>query len=172
MAARLDLQGQRFSRLTALRPAHYDERQKKLNWECRCECGKIVYVHTNSLTSGNTKSCGCWDKEVAGTRLRGNTYGLRHGHATRDGFSLEYNVWQGMIQRCLNPNAPRYAEWGGRGITVCDRWRDFAKFLEDMGPRPSLDYSLDRIDNDGPYEALNCRWATRSQQQRNRRDRQ
>lgn len=94
-----------------------------------------------------------------------------HGEAGRATRSSEYRTWGGMVQRCTNPNNSRYSSYGGRGITVCDRWRTFENFLEDMGRRPSPDHSIDRIDNDGSYEPGNVRWATKSQQQINRRAR-
>jgi len=86
--------------------------------------------------------------------------------------SAEYHVWEGIKQRCLNPNRRGYEYWGGRGITICERWLDFENFYADMGPRPGAGYSIDRYpDNDGNYEPGNCRWATASEQQRNTRRR-
>ncbi len=93
---------------------------------------------------------------------------MRHGHARETGSSPTYTSWENMIARCYNSNSPHYVNYGGRGITVCDRWRDFRNFLADMGERPD-GFTLDRVNVDGNYQHSNCRWATRSQQQRNRR---
>lgn len=94
----------------------------------------------------------------------------KHGHATKGNFSPEYQSWSSMVQRCTNPNREYWEHYGGRGITVCDAWlADFQVFLRDMGPRPSLEYSLDRIDVDKGYYKENCRWATRQEQTANRR---
>jgi hypothetical protein len=91
-----------------------------------------------------------------------------HGHSKPR--SPEYNAWMHMVARCCDPRHKQYAEYGGRGITVCERWRDsFVNFLRDMGERPSPEHSLDRIDNDGPYDWANCRWATTVQQRNNNR---
>lgn len=98
--------------------------------------------------------------------MRGNQYGVKHGMYR----TPTYRSWRAMLSRCENPNATGYGRYGGRGITVCDRWRaDFTAFLADMGERPSIDHSIDRIDTDGNYEPSNCRWATRSEQQQNKR---
>jgi len=100
-----------------------------------------------------TRSCGCINR--------------KHGQANVK--TAEYKAWGSMLRRCYNKNSANFERYGGRGITVCDRWREFAAFFEDMGPRPSPQHSLDRVNNAGNYEAQNCRWATRSQQNANTR---
>lgn len=127
--------------------------------QCRCDCGASSAPRGYSLTGGHTTSCGC-RKRVA-TAARNQTHGLSK--------IPEYGVWAAMLRRCTNPNAKDYPNYGGRGITVCERWLDFAAFHADMGDRPTPDHSIDRIENDGGYESGNCRWATRSEQMRNRR---
>lgn len=123
-------------------------------WECRCECGTIRAVQGSSLKLGTTKSCGCTASDWC------RTHGM-------EGTRI-YNTWAGMIQRCTNPKARWYHRYGGRGITVCQLWRDsFQSFYDDMGEAPT-GRSLDRIDNDGHYQKDNCRWATRTEQIRNR----
>ena len=131
---------------------------------CSCDCGNEVTVRESALRSGNTKSCGCLHREVAAeTCLSRVAHGLKG--------IPEYRTWGHIIQRCTNPNNKAWHHYGGRGIRVCDRWRNsIDAFLEDMGRRPGPEYSIDRIDNDGNYEPGNCRWATKKVQQRNKRD--
>lgn len=95
---------------------------------------------------------------------------LRHGHRRKSGTSSEYSIWMKIRSRCLNPNSPAYADYGGRGISIAPEWDSFERFFEDMGCRPSMAHSIDRIDNEKGYSVENCRWATWKQQQRNRRD--
>ncbi len=158
---RINLTGQRFGQLTvkALAP----KRGRRTAWFCECDCGTVTQVMTLSLRSKvrPTRSCGCL---IAINTRKVNT--IHGGRRTP-----EYRCWSGLITRCTNPRAKDYPRYGGRGITVCDRWRtSFEHFYADMGRRPSPRMSIDRYpNNDGHYEPSNCRWATSQQQARNRR---
>lgn len=142
------------------------------NWICLCDCGTRFTAIGSNIRKGDTTSCGCVAKEWAihmGSNVefiaKRAISGARHGHKRRSGASVEYNTWLGMKRRCYDIKYKDYATWGGRGIRVCDRWNDsFEAFLEDMGPRPSDDHSIDRIEVNGNYEKGNCRWATPQQQ--------
>lgn len=130
-----------------------------------CDCGSVVTKPIGALRSGNTTSCGCLRKELVAQR---NTI---HGHTKRvTGWSRSYTSWSNMIQRCTNPKHKDYHYYGGRGISVCKRWRVFKNFLEDMGNRPP-GLSIERINNNSGYRPGNCKWATQYEQVHNARKR-
>lgn len=153
--------GEVFGRWTVLARAANNPKNKSY-YLCRCECGTEKPVDGYNLRKGLSPSCGC----VTRSRRGRDSPTYKHGRS----FTGTYNSWSMMKRRCQDPTNNRYAIYGGRGITVCDRWLDFANFLADMGDRPE-GTTLDRIDTDGNYELGNCRWATPSEQAFNRRPR-
>lgn len=161
MPARLDLTNQRFGRLTALEFAgtvRSDGGNEFTQWRCRCDCGAETITYTNGLRSGHAQSCGC--RQEDNQRRAVKTHGLY--------LSPAYRIWASMIQRCTNKKCGGYENYGGRGIAVCERWLKFKNFVADMGQRPD-GKSIDRKDNDGNYEPSNCRWATKAEQEKNKR---
>lgn len=154
-----DISGQKFNRLLVLR--QLGKRGKILLWECLCDCGKKTIVAPHPLKTNKVKSCGCLRKE------QNPTLRLSHGMARK---TPEYNAWCHIKSRCYNEKTPQFKDYGGRGITVCERWlNSFENFYADMGPRPSPEHSIDRKDNSKGYSPENCYWATSEEQNRNRR---
>lgn len=157
MPAFIDLTGRTFGRWTVIERAISVE--KRAVWKCVCQCGNIGYVRSRIINSGQSKSCGCFSLDSK--RERTITHGL-HGTA-------EYKIWSSIVQRCTNRKNKAYEDYGGRGIFVSDSWKLFENFINDMGLRPSKELSVERVDNDGGYCKENCKWATRTEQQHNRR---
>ncbi len=153
--------GERFGRLTVVERAPHDP-TAGWRWLCRCDCGKETTVGSSSLRTGNTRSCGCPQRDRVREIL------TTHGESARGKWTPEFQAWAAMHRRC-KPGYGQRRYYADRGICVCRRWSSYESFLADMGRRPSAEYSIDRINNDGNYEPSNCRWATRSQQQRNKR---
>lgn len=157
---KIDIKGKVFGRLTVLEEAGKNK-GGDLKWLCLCECGNKKAILGYNIKSGHTKSCGCITKERL--KEKNTTYGLS-SHPL-------YNTWKGMQARCLNPSTPKYKYYGGRGVTVCEKWLDINNFIKDMYPSYKKGLQLDRIDNDKGYSKDNCRWVTRQQNNSNTRPR-
>lgn len=158
-------QGTRFGKLVIVAEVEkhmYPSGRTRRKFLCECDCGCRVAVIVNNLKTGNTTSCGCIQRKTAADNGR---KAAKHSMAR----TRTYQCWDRMIQRCTNESRESYARYGGRGVSVCEKWRrSFIAFLDDMGERPSSRHSIDRIDNDGDYTPDNCRCATVTEQARNK----
>ncbi|MHB1098433.1 MAG: hypothetical protein ACYCZR_02645 [Burkholderiales bacterium] len=167
----IDITGQRFGRLLVLEKMP-PRKGGGSDWLCQCDCGKTRVVIGSNLRKGHTTSCGCAATEWASKMGANPTFiekraksTEKHGNKKRSGATVEYKTWLGMKRRCYDIRYKDYPNWGGRGIQVCDKWREsFEQFLADMGARPPGKYSIDRINPDGNYAPENCRWATIQEQ--------
>lgn len=161
MSRLIDRTGKRFGVFTVISRAKGRGHDNGAEWSCLCDCGRRFFLVSRDFYRGK-KSCGCLFKELISAAQ------TTHGNARPGRVTTEYRSWQKMKRRCDAADDKDFHRYGGRGITICKRWRKFENFLKDMGRKPSRIHSIDRINNDGNYEPGNCRWATPKQQARNR----
>ena len=166
MGFKIDISGQKFSRLTAIKPIGYTKAHKTI-WLCQCDCGNTFEVVLGDLRNGKVKSCGCYNQEVRSKRLKE----YRQEHGTTHGMSDTpiYQSWADMKTRCNNHNNHAYRHYGGRGIAYCDRWETFEGFYEDMGSSYFKGGTIERVDVNGNYSKENCTWITIAEQHKNTR---
>lgn len=154
-----DYAGETFGRLIAVSLVEREDKWNDHKWLFKCQCGNEKVAGIKQVRSGHTSSCGCLASEVV--VKRNTSHGLSKNSAT-------YRSWKDMRARCNSPSNSDFKDYGGRGVSICDRWNDFGAFFADMGERPT-GTTLDRIEVNGNYEPSNCRWATASQQANNKR---
>lgn len=160
---KIDLTGVIFGRWTVIDESSFRGVDECVRWNCICECGKVGVIRGTELRKGLSTSCGCRKAEVARNQTK-------HGASRVGNRTSEYNTWLSMKSRCYDINHESYQDYGGRGVIVCEQWKDsFEVFLADMGLKPSSRHSIDRINVNGNYDPSNCRWATKKQQADNTR---
>lgn len=167
----MDIQGQKFGRLTVIEKAGPSDNHGIL-WRCKCDCGNICEVRSNYLRNGQTRSCGCLRSEASTAKaIRMGELNVKHGQCRRGQKNPLFNVWHTMRARCKYPNHISYHNYGARGITVCDEWQEFESFYEwAMANGYKKGLEIDRIDCEGNYEPSNCRFTTRLENSRNKRN--
>lgn len=153
-----DLSGKKFNMLYVIKDSGKRSKSRGVYWVCRCNCGNIKLVEGRLLKTGNTKSCGCYHKSLEWQTSK------KHGMSQ----TPTYRSWNSMIQRCRDEQNASYKNYGAKGIYVCDRWKIFENFLQDMGERPK-NKTLDRINSSLGYSAENCRWANSKLQSANKK---